>query len=195
MVDHLGIAIITIVVLLALSLGLKESFIVSIAVPVTFAITLFCDLVFGYTINRVTLFALILSLGILVDDPIVDVENIHRHYKLQKEPPLRALLTTIDEIGPPTIVATFAVILSFLPMFYITGMMGPYMAPMAFNVPIAMLLSLIIAFTITPWASYRLLKKEYGKKHGEPFDLERSLPYRLYNKILGPILVTPARSR
>ncbi len=195
LVEHLGIAIITIIVLLAMTLGLKESFIVSIAVPLTFAITLLCDLLFGYTINRVTLFALILSLGLLVDDPIVDVENIHRHYKMKKEPPLRALLTAVDEVRPPTIVATFAVILSFIPMFYITGMMGPYMAPMAFNVPVAMLLSLIIAFTVTPWASYKLLKKDYGKQHDKPFDLKKSRPYRWYSKTLSPLIKTPARSR
>ena len=195
LVKHLGIAIITIVVLLALSLGLKESFIVSIAVPMTFAITLLLDLIFGYTINRVTLFALILSLGLLVDDPIVDVENIHRHYKMRKEPPLRALLTAVDEVRPPTILATFAVILSFIPMFYITGMMGPYMAPMAFNVPIAMLLSLIIAFTVTPWASYRLLKNDYGKGHDEPFELKQSAGYRIYKAALAPLIATPARAR
>ncbi|MBF6647326.1 efflux RND transporter permease subunit [Methylobacter sp. BlB1] len=194
LVKHLGIAILTIIVLLALSLGLKESFIVSIAVPMTFAVTLLLDLIFGYTINRVTLFALILSLGLLVDDPIVDVENIHRHYKLRKEPPLRALLTAVDEVRPPTILATFAVILSFIPMFFITGMMGPYMAPMAFNVPIAMLMSLIIAFTVTPWASYRLLKGDYGKDHGEPFELKKSAGYRIYNKILTPLVASPRRA-
>ncbi|WP_305908010.1 efflux RND transporter permease subunit [Methylomarinum sp. Ch1-1] len=195
LVKHLGIAIVTIIVLLALALGLKESLIVSIAVPMTFAVTLLCDLIFGYTINRVTLFALILSLGLLVDDPIVDVENIHRHYKMRKEPPLQALLTAVDEVRPPTILATFAVILSFIPMFYITGMMGPYMAPMAFNVPIAMLLSLIIAFTVTPWASYRLLKKDYGKGHNKPFELKNTLGYRIYKTILAPLIATPARSR
>lgn len=194
LVKHLGIAILTIIVLLALSLGLKESFIVSIAVPMTFAVTLLLDLIFGYTINRVTLFALILSLGLLVDDPIVDVENIHRHYKLRKEPPLRALLTAVDEVRPPTILATFAVILSFIPMFFITGMMGPYMAPMAFNVPIAMLMSLIIAFTVTPWASYRMLKGDYGKDHGEPFELKKSAGYRIYNKILTPLVASPRRA-
>ncbi len=195
LVMHLSIAILTIVVLLALTLGFKESLIVSIAVPMTFAITLFCDLIFGYTINRVTLFALILSLGLLVDDPIVGVENIHRHYKMRKEPPLRALLIAVNEVQPPTILATFAVIMSFIPMFFITGMMGPYMAPMAFNVPIAMLLSLIIAFTVTPWASYRMLKKDYGKGNDKPFELKKTFGYRLYQSILIPIIATPARSR
>jgi len=188
LVMHLSIAILTIIVLLALSLGFKESLIVSLAVPMTFAVTLLCDLIFGYTINRVTLFALILSLGLLVDDPIVDVENIHRHYQMRKQPPLQALLTAVDEIRPPTILATFAVILSFVPMFFITGMMGPYMAPMAFNVPIAMLMSLLIAFTVTPWASYRLLKGDYGKHHGPAFVLQQSRGFKLYHAIMAPLL-------
>ncbi len=195
LVMHLSIAILTIIVLLAFTLGLKESLIVSLAVPMTFAITLLFDLIFGYTINRVTLFALILSLGLLVDDPIVDVENIHRHYKMRKEPPLQALLSAVNEIRPPTILATFAVIMSFVPMFFITGMMGPYMAPMAFNVPIAMLLSLIIAFTVTPWASYRLLKGDYGKEHGPAFDLKDTRGFKIYQSILGPLLDSKSRAR
>ncbi len=194
LVKHLLLAIAIIVVLLAISLGPKESLIVSIAVPVTFAITLLCDLIFGYTINRVTMFALILSLGLLVNDPIVDVENIYRHYKLKKEPPLQALLTAVDEVRPPTILATFAVIVSFLPMLFITGMMGPYMAPMAFNVPIAMLVSLIVAFTITPWASYKLLQSEYGKSE-EQFELRKTRVYRFYQATLGYLIATPGRSR
>ncbi|ASF47479.1 efflux RND transporter permease subunit [Methylovulum psychrotolerans] len=194
LVMHLSLAILTIIVLLALSLGFKESLIVSLAVPMTFAVTLLCDYLFGYTINRVTLFALILSLGLLVDDPIVDVENIHRHYQMRKEPPLQALLTAVNEIRPPTILATFAVIMSFVPMFFITGMMGPYMAPMAFNVPIAMLLSLVIAFTVTPWASYRLLKGDYGKGHDTVFDLKASRGFKIYQAILAPLLASKAKA-
>ncbi len=195
LVMHLSIAILTIIVLLALTLGLKESLIVSLAVPMTFAITLLCDLIFGYTINRVTLFALILSLGLLVDDPIVDVENIHRHYKMRKELPLQALLSAVNEIRPPTILATFAVIMSFIPMLFITGMMGPYMGPMAFNVPIAMLLSLVIAFTVTPWASYRLLKGDYGKDHGPAFVLQETRGFKIYQAVLGPLLASKAKAR
>jgi multidrug efflux pump subunit AcrB len=194
LVKHLGLAIAIILVLLALTLGLKESIIVCIAVPVTFAITLLCDLVFGYTINRVTLFALILSLGLLVDDPIVDVENIFRHFKLKKEPPLDALLSAVDEVRPPTIVATLAVMLAFIPMFFITGMIGPYLAPLAFNIPVAMLVSLIVAFTITPWASYLLLRGEYGKDEAA-FDLKASSGYRFYRRLLEPLIASPARSR
>ena len=194
LVKHLLLAIAIIVVLLAFSLGPRESLIVSIAVPVTFAITLLCDLLFGYTINRVTLFSLILSLGLLVDDPIVDVENIYRHFKLRKEPPLDALLTAVDEVRPPTILATFAVVVSFLPMFFITGMMGPYMEPMAFNIPIAMIVSLVVAFTITPWASYLLLRAEYDKGDEKPFELKESGVYRFYKATLGPLIASPGRS-
>ena len=150
--------------LLTLFLGWREALIVALAVPMTLAITLLGNLLFGYTINRVTLFALILSLGLLVDDPIVDVENIHRHFRLRQQPPLEATLVAVDEVRPPTILATFTVIVSFLPMFFITGMMGPYMRPMALNVPLAMLMSLFVAFTVTPWATYQLLNKEYGKE-------------------------------
>ncbi len=195
LVEHLMLAILIIVILMIFSLGSRESLIVSIAVPVTFAFTLLCDLIFGYTINRVTLFALILSLGLLVDDPIVNVENIHRHYLLRKEPPLQALLSAIQEVLPPTIVATFAVILTFLPMFFITGMMGPYMAPMAFNVPVAMLVSLIVSLTITPWASYLLLKRHEGHDGEEGFDLKQSGVFRFYHKTLGALIASPSRSR
>jgi multidrug efflux pump subunit AcrB len=194
LVKHLLVAIATIIVLLAIALGPREAFIVAIAVPMTLAVTLLLDWVFGYTINRVTLFALILSLGLLVDDPIVDVENIFRHFKLRKEPPLEATITAVDEVRPPTILATFTVIVSFLPMFFITGMMGPYMAPMAFNVPVAMLLSLLVAFTVTPWASYHLLKKEYATGHEPPFDIKRSWTYRLYRQVMEPLLVRRGRA-
>jgi multidrug efflux pump subunit AcrB len=195
LVKHLFIAIATIIVLLAFALGPKEAFIVALAVPMTLGLTLLCDLVFGYTINRVTLFALILSLGLLVDDPIVDVENIFRHFQLRTGgSPLEATLAAVDEVRPPTIFATFAVIVSFLPMFYITGMMGPYMGPMAFNVPVAMLVSLLVAFTVTPWASYYLLKSEYGTGE-QAFDLTRSGTYRFYRRTLGGLLAAPDKAR
>lgn len=195
LVKHLGIAIVTIIVLLALTLGPKEAFIVALAVPMTLGVTLLFDLVFGYTINRVTLFALILSLGLLVDDPIVDVENIFRHFQLRREPPLDAALTAVDEVRPPTIFATFTVIVSFLPLYFITGMMGPYMGPMAFNVPIAMLMSLLVAFTVTPWASYYLLKGEYHKGVAEPPDPKKSWSYRLYDRLLGGLVRRPERAK
>jgi len=151
LVEGLGIAIFIVIGLLTLGLGWRESMIVAVAVPVVFGLTLAVNLILGFTINRVTLFALILSLGLLVDDPIVDVENISRHFGLRKRATRRIVMEAVAEIRPPLIVATLAVIVSFLPMFFITGMMGPYMRPMALNVPVAMLMSMLVAFTITPW--------------------------------------------
>jgi multidrug efflux pump subunit AcrB len=193
LVRHLGIAVATILVLLAFALGPRESFIVALAVPMTLGLTLLCDLLLGYTINRVTLFALILSLGLLVDDPIVDVENIFRHLRLGREEPLAATLTAVDEVRPPTLFATLTVIVTFLPMFFITGMMGPYMAPMAFNVPVAMLVSLLVAFTVTPWASYYLLKDHLPpKNHGDAAGDVRLR--RFYQRSLGGLIGTRTRA-
>ncbi len=187
LVRELGLAIIIVVGLIAFALGWREAVIVVTAVPLTFALTLLVNYLAGYSINRVTLFALILALGLVVDDPIVDVENIFRHFAMRKEPPMRAVLTAVNEVRPPIIVATLVVIVSFLPMFFITGMMGPYMRPMALNVPVAMLMSMVVAFTVTPWLSYHVLKSQYGKE-AEPFELTRSLTYRIYRAILGPLL-------
>jgi multidrug efflux pump subunit AcrB len=193
LVKHLFIAIVSIIALLTVALGWREALIVALAVPLTLAITLLGNYLAGFTINRVTLFALILSLGLLVDDPIVDVENIHRHFKLKKEPPLDATLTAVDEVRPPTILATFAVIVSFLPLFFVTGMMGPYMRPMPFNVPLAMFMSLVVAFTVTPWAAYHMLRTEYDKA-SEPFDLKQSAIYKGYRRIITPFLESRRRS-
>jgi len=161
LIEHLAIAIVSVAALIALFLGIRASLVVIVAVPVTLAITLFIYYFFGYTLNRVTLFALIFCIGILVDDPIVDVENIYRHLRLGRQKPLQAVLTAVNEVRPPIILATLAVIISFVPMFFITGMMGPYMRPMALNVPLAMLMSLVVAFTITPWMTYHVLKGEH----------------------------------
>jgi multidrug efflux pump subunit AcrB len=124
---------------------------------------------------------------LLVDDPIVDVENIHRHFMMRTHPPLDSTILAVDEVRPPTILATFAVIASFLPMFFITGMMGPYMRPMAINVPVAMLMSLIIAFTVTPWATYHALRKEHGKE-AKAYDFKTGPIYRTYRRLLLPFL-------
>ena len=183
LVEGLAIALIVVIGLIMLSMGWREALIIAVAVPITFSLTLMVNYMLGYTINRVTLFALTLALGLVVDDPIVDVENIYRHFKMRKEKPLRAVLTAVNEVRPPIILATLAVIVSFIPMFFITGMMGPYMGPMALNVPVAMLMSLVVAFTITPWMSYHILKGEYGKQ-AEPFVVEKSLIYKIYNGFL-----------
>jgi multidrug efflux pump subunit AcrB len=188
LVRELVLALIIVIGLIFLAMGWREAMTVAVAVPITFALTLLINYFFGYTINRVTLFALILSLGLVVDDPIVDVENIYRHFKMRKEKPLRAVLTAVNEVRPPVILATLAVIISFVPMFFITGMMGPYMRPMALNVPLAMFMSLVVAFTITPWMSYHVLKGEYGKKEEEPWELEKSAIYKVYHAVLPPFL-------
>lgn len=188
LVEALLVAIAVVVLLLAYTLGWREGIIIALAVPVTFSFTLLINLFLGYTINRVTLFALILSLGLVVDDPIVDVENIHRHFTQRKAPPRRAVVEAVNEVRPPIILATLAVIISFLPMFFITGMMGPYMAPMALNVPVAMLMSLLVAFTITPWLSLHMLRSAYDKPHAAPEVLEESFLYRTYERIMHPMI-------
>ncbi len=188
LITHLVIAIVTVLALVLFALGWREALIVAVSIPIIYSLTLLVNYWFGYTINRVTLFALVLALGLLVDDPIVDVENIYRHFKMKKEPPREAVLTAVDEVRPPVIVATLAVILSFLPMLFITGMMGPYMRPMAVNLPLTMVMSLLVAFTVTPWMTYHVLKGEYGKGEEEDFVLEKTKTYRIYRKLLMPFI-------
>ena len=204
LVEALTVAVVIVVALLTLGLGWREALIVAVAVPVVFGLTLAVNLMLGFTINRVTLFALILSLGLLVDDPIVDVENIVRHFSLRKKATRQIVLEAVAEIRPPLITATLAVIVSFLPMFFITGMMGPYMRPMALNVPVTMLMSMLVAFTITPWLAYHLLRREYGGEHptgeaaespantaSDPHDLDavkQSRLYKLFYPLMAPLL-------
>jgi len=187
LITHLVIAIVTVLALVLFALGWREALIVAVSIPIIYSLTLLVNYWFGYTINRVTLFALVLALGLLVDDPIVDVENIYRHFKMKKEPPREAVLTAVDEVRPPVILATLAVIFSFLPMLFITGMMGPYMRPMAINLPLTMLMSLLVAFTVTPWMTFHVLKGEYGKQEKE-FVLEETRTYQWYRKLLLPFL-------
>jgi len=191
LLEGLLVAVVIVIGLISVTLGWREGFIVATAVPITFALTLLINYLTGYTINRVTLFALTLALGLVVDDPIVDVENIFRHFKMRKEPPLEAVLTAVNEVRPPIILATLSVIISFVPMLFITGMMGPYMRPMALNVPLAMVMSLVVAFTITPWMTYHLLKGRYGTEE-EPLVLEKTLTYRIYHRIMLPLLSSRA---
>jgi multidrug efflux pump subunit AcrB len=193
LVFHLVVSIIVVIILLFLTLGWREAAIVALAIPLTLFITLAVGMVAGQTINRITLFALILSLGLLVDDAIVVVENIHRHYKLQQHSRLQGAIMAVNEIGMPTILATLTVVLAFIPMAFVTGMMGPYMMPIPFNVPVAMITSLLVAFVVTPWASYRLMKME---PHGAtPPPLEETKIYRMYKHIIAPLLSNPARRR
>ncbi len=196
LVEGLWVAILIVVVLLTIGLGWREALVVAVAVPVVFGLTLAVNLIAGYTINRVTLFALILSLGLLVDDPIVDVENIARHFALRRRASRAITLEAVSEIRPPLISATLAVIASFLPLFFITGMMGPYMRPMALNVPVTMLMSMVVAFSITPWLAFHLLKKRnwaggghHGGDHHDEFAAARSsVQYRVLRPLLQPLL-------
>ena len=140
-----------------LTLGRREAVIVGVAVLLTLAATLFASWAWGFTLNRVSLFALIFSIGILVDDAIVVVENIHRHRVLEPDAPLAALIPrAVDEVGGPTILATFTVIAALLPMAFVTGLMGPYMSPIPINASMGMVISLAIAFVITPWLALKL---------------------------------------
>lgn len=186
LVKGLGEAIVTVIVLIALMMNWRVGLIVAIAVPITYGLTLLVNLLLGYTINRVTLFALILTLGLLVDDPIVGVENIYRHLGMKKESKLKAISSAMNEVLPPIVIATLAIVVAFLPMFFITGMMGPYMRPMAVNVPIAMLASMIVSLTITPWVSSKLLKMDAGS-HVEP-ETTTTRTYRVYSRIMAPLV-------
>jgi len=152
-----------VVLLVLIALGLREAFIVGVAVAITLLITLFASWAWGFTLNRVSLFALIFSIGILVDDAIVVVENIHRHMQLGGKRLVDAIPAAVDEVGGPTILATFTVIAALLPMAFVTGLMGPYMSPIPINASIGMLISLAVAFVITPWL---YLKVQGGRGHG-----------------------------
>ena len=158
LVEHLLIATLSVVVLISLAMGWRSGLVVGIAVPVTLALTLFIYFLAGYTLNRVTLFALIFSIGILVDDAIVVVENIERHHReKQGQSFLRTVVEAVDEVGNPTILATFTVIAAILPMAFVRGLMGPYMRPIPTGASAAMLFSLAVAFIVSPWAAYRIL--------------------------------------
>lgn len=161
LMEHLAIAVGSVVVILIIFLGWREAGIVTLTVPLILFVVLFVGYVSGQTINRIMLFALILSLGLLVDAAIVVIENIHRHIHHGFDPKEfdQVLIRATNEIGNPTNVATFAVILAFIPMLFVTGMMGPFMAPIPFNVPVAMIASLVIAYILVPYASYRFLGK------------------------------------
>ncbi|MCA9513286.1 MAG: efflux RND transporter permease subunit, partial [Myxococcales bacterium] len=197
LLESLAIALVTLIAAIAVSLGWREGLVVAVTVPVTFALTLLVNWVAGYTINRVTLFALILALGLVVDDPIVDVENVYRHLRMRAQRPLDAVRTAVNEVRPPIVIATLAVIVSFLPMVFITGMMGPYMRPMALNVPVSMAMSMVVAFTITPWLAYHALRgrAEAAGDDAEGEHVEATRLYALYRRGLGAFLERPARAR
>src|SRR5262245_59751277 len=188
---HMMIAIFSVAALIWLTLGLRESGIVATAIPVTLALTLTVFYFYGYTLNRITLFALIFSIGILVDDAIVIVENIARHYRLPENKGRSALdvaVEAVDEVGNPTILATFAVIAAILPMAFVGGLSGPYMKPIPIGATAAMLFSLLVAFIVIPWASARLFKKRDGRDHGGG---EEGSVTKLYRVVMGKLIRAP----
>jgi multidrug efflux pump subunit AcrB len=202
---HMGIAVIGVSLLILLTLGWRESGIVAIAIPSTLALTLLVFYLYGYTLNRITLFALIFSIGILVDDAIVVVENIVRHFHLPQNRGRTwsaIAVEAVNEVGNPTILATFAVIAAVLPMGFVGGLMGPYMRPIPVGSGAAMFFSLAIAFIVTPWASIRILRwgKKYscltegeacvvegGEQHSR-FEHEEDFFTRIYRRVMGPLI-------
>ncbi len=184
---HMLIAVISVSLLIAITLGLRESLIVFLAIPVTLALTLAVFYLYGYTLNRITLFALIFSIGILVDDAIVVVENIVRHWRMpanRTRPPYEVAIEAVDEVGNPTILATLTVVAAILPMAFVGGLMGPYMRPIPIGASAAMVFSLLVALIVTPWAAVRILKPSHSGSHGEQEDRLT----RLYRRVMGSIL-------
>ena len=194
LLKHLCIATLSVTLLLGLALGWRESGVVLLAIPVTLALTLAIFYFYGYTLNRVTLFALIFSIGILVDDAIVVIENIVRHLRLpeNRERSLAdVVVAAVDEVGNPTILATFAVIAAILPMAFVRGLMGPYMRPIPVGASAAMIFSLLVAFVVSPWAGLRLLGHHVTGGHRGP--AVEGWATRVYRRLMNPLIHNPRR--
>ncbi|RJQ68231.1 MAG: efflux RND transporter permease subunit [Desulfobacteraceae bacterium] len=190
---HMAIAVISVTLLIWLTLGRRESGVVALAIPVTLALTMATFYLYGYTLNRITLFALIFSIGILVDDAIVVVENVVRHYRLpenKERSRMAVAIQAVDEVGNPTILATLAVIAAILPMAFVGGLMGPYMRPIPVGASAAMVFSLLVAFIVTPWAAVRLLKGN-GHGGGAHDPLKEDWSTRLYRRVMDPLIHIP----
>ncbi|MGB5385608.1 MAG: efflux RND transporter permease subunit [Eudoraea sp.] len=186
---HLIGAIIAVTFVVMLAMGWRGGLVVFLSVPITFALTLLSYYMLDYTLNRITLFALVFVTGIVVDDSIIIAENMHRHFKMKRLPFKQAALYAINEVGNPTILATFTVIASVLPMAFVSGLMGPYMSPMPIGASIAMILSLFVALTITPYLGFIFLreKEKKGKKKEEK-QLEETFIYKIYERFEKPLL-------
>jgi multidrug efflux pump subunit AcrB len=198
LLTHLWSATLAVILLMWITLSRREAIVVAVVIPVTLALTLAASYFFGYTLNRVSLFALVFSIGILVDDAIVVVENIHRHIKLRWGNAKQATIYAVDEVGNPTILATFAIISALMPLAFVRGLMGPYMRPIPINASAAMLFSLGVAFTISPWLAYRLFKKEAARgkddkgSHADHQTIEDSFLSRIYHKLMQPLIRSAA---
>lgn len=189
LIEHLLLATLSVSVLIALFMGIRASLVVATAIPVTLALTLAIYYFMGYTLNRVTLFALIFSIGILVDDAIVVVENIERHLKENvKDGLIKATIKAVNEVGNPTILATFTVIAAILPMAFVRGLMGPYMKPIPVGASFAMILSLFVAFIVTPWAAVKLLKAHHHNDEHEEEKPKTSKLDQIYEKVMQSLL-------
>ncbi len=198
LISNLGLAIFLAVVVVFLAMGWRGATIIFLSIPTTFSLTLFIYYIMGYTLNRVTLFALILVTGIVIDATIIIVENMHRHFQMKGNASLKTALEAIFEVGNPTILATLTVIASMMPMAFVRGLMGPYMAPMPIGASLAMVFSLLVALTISPWLAVRLLKpkKLAGSETGVDPDLAQSHDtaiYRTYNKVVRPLIDSPRK--
>lgn len=193
---HLTIAIIIVTLFVMLAMGWRGGLVVFISVPITFALTLFAYYFMGYTLNRITLFALVFVTGIVTDDSIIIAENMYRHFKMKKLPPMQAALYAINEVGNPTILATLTVVAAVLPMAFVSGMMGPYMSPMPIGSSIAMIFSLLVALTLTPYFGYLFLRhkgKNEEEAHEEGIDVQQTKIYKIYSWITTPFLESRAK--
>ncbi|TYB74305.1 efflux RND transporter permease subunit [Bizionia myxarmorum] len=192
---HLIGSIFAVTLVVMLAMGWRGGLVVFLSVPITFALTLLSYYMLDYTLNRITLFALVFVTGIVVDDSIIIAENMHRHFKMKRLPFKQAALYAINEVGNPTILATFTVIASVLPMAFVSGLMGPYMAPMPIGASIAMIVSLFVALTITPYLGYIFLREK--EKKGQPIKVEKPLEetriYKIYNKFERPLMESKAK--
>ncbi|EXL03237.1 efflux RND transporter permease subunit [Aquamicrobium defluvii] len=198
---HLGLATVSIVLLVAVAIGWREALVVAVVIPTTILLTLFASWIMGYTLNRVSLFALIFSIGILVDDAIVVIENIARHWAMQDgRTRIQAAIDAVAEVGNPTIVATLTVVAALLPMLFVSGMMGPYMSPIPANASAAMLFSFFVAVMLTPWLMIRIGKEHPGPPHGEGGSATAHGEAgggrlgRLYVAVARPVLASRARA-
>jgi multidrug efflux pump subunit AcrB len=187
---HLIGAIFAVTLVVMLAMGWRGGLVVFLSVPITFALTLLSYYMLDYTLNRITLFALVFVTGIVVDDSIIIAENMHRHFKMKRLPFKQAALYAINEVGNPTILATFTVIASVLPMAFVSGLMGPYMSPMPIGASIAMILSLFVALTITPYLGVIFLREKDKKGDVEKVEkpLEDTFIYKMYDKFERPLI-------
>jgi multidrug efflux pump subunit AcrB len=197
LIQKLVFATASVVLLVLFTLGWREAIVVGSAVVLTLAVTLFASHVMGFTLNRVSLFALIFSIGILVDDAIVVVENIHRHMAMGGKSLREAIPPAVDEVGGPTILATFTVIAALMPMAFVTGLMGPYMRPIPINASAGMLLSLLIALTVTPWLSLKLLARHGHSTESDHAHEEQRQGWlhRVFERVMTPFLAGAGASR